>query len=454
MLGNRLFWKLFLSYWAALILFAAGTLIVASLYIEHTRAGHDKLDPQQQFQSHLNDARAAAAGGIESLTRWAHRVDAHELVPILVLDRSGHDLLGRETPERIQIRLQRLQLREMSGSSESRRSIGLADGREYWLIPDFEGATLRRFITRPRVMAVPLVLAALVGGLVCLLLARYLVSPIERLRRATLAYASGDFSQRVSPALGGRRDEIADLARAMDDMAERLDAMLASQRALLRDVSHELRSPLARVQAALGLARQRGGAEGELTRIERETERLNDLIGAILSFSRLESGVRAPVREPVELDQLLIDVANDAGLEADRRHVGVNAEPVAQATILGDPVLLHSALDNVLRNAVRHAPENSSVDVSLVEDVQDGITGSYVVRVRDQGAGVPADMLDRIFEPFVRVNTAQTGQASGIGLGLAIARRAVQAHNGSIEARNHPGGGLLVTIRLPRSARG
>ncbi|MGA7181115.1 MAG: ATP-binding protein [Thiobacillaceae bacterium] len=449
---NRLFWKLFLSYWAALILFAAGTLIAASLYLEHTRAGQDRSEPQQRFQSHLQDARAAAAGGIDSLKRWASRMDAHELVPLLVLDRDGHDLLGRDTPERTLVRLQRLQIREQLNAGVSRHAIHMANGDEFWLVPDLEGVTLRRFLSRPRVMAVPLVLAALIGGLVCLLLARYLASPMERLRKATQDYASGDFSQRVSPGLGNRRDEIADLAHAMDHMAERLDIMLKSQQALLRDVSHELRSPLARVQAALGLARQRGGAETELDRIERETERLNELIGAILSFSRLESGVRTPAWEAVELDQLLMEVVHNANLEAGQRHITVQAGHVPPAPFLGDPLLLHSALDNILRNAVCHAPENSSIEVSLKMDAEKGTQESYVVRVRDKGPGVPDDMLERIFQPFVRANTPQTGQSGGIGLGLAIARRAVQAHNGSIRAENHPDGGLVVTIRLPRSA--
>ncbi|HYP68540.1 MAG TPA: ATP-binding protein [Thiobacillaceae bacterium] len=447
---GRLFWKLFLSYWAALILFAAGTLIAASSYIEHTRAGHDKLDPQQRFQSHLRDARAAAARGIDNLKHWASRIDGDELVPLLLLDRDGHDLLGRETPERSLIRLQRLRMREQLNATDS-REIRLADGREYWLVPDFEGATLRRFISRPRVMAVPLVLAALVGGLVCLLLARYLTSPVARLRRATQAYASGDFSQRASPALGGRRDEIVDLAHAMDDMAERLDLMLKSQSALLRDVSHELRSPLARVQAALGLARQRGGAEGELDRIERETERLNELIGAILSFSRLESGVRTPARELIDLDQLLAEVVSNANLESKQRQVRVQSVDVAQAPYLGDPLLLHSALDNILRNAVHHAPENSAIEVSLTTDTEQGAKGGYIIRIRDHGPGVPEDMLDHIFQPFVRATAPQAGQAGGIGLGLAIARRAVEAHNGTVRAENHPDGGLLVTVCLPRS---
>lgn len=448
---NRLFWKLFLSYWAALILFAAGTLIAASLYLEHTRAGQDPFDPQQGFLSHLHDARAAAAGGIDNLRRWASHMDAHELVPLLVLDRNGHDLLGRDTPERTLVRLQRLQMREQLNAGVSRHAIHMADGREYWLIPDFEGVTLRRFLSRPRVMAVPLVLGALIGGLVCLLLARYLASPMERLCKATQDYASGDFSQRVSPTLGNRRDEIVDLAHAMDDMAERLDDMLKSQRALLRDVSHELRSPLARVQAALGLARQRGGAEAELDRIERETERLNELIGAILSFSRLESGMRTPVREPVELDQLLMEVVHDANLEAGQRHVTVQSGRIAPAPFLGDPLLLHSALDNILRNAICYAPENSNIEVSLSVDAEKGTKESYVVRVRDQGPGVPDEMLDRIFQPFIRANAPQAGQSGGIGLGLAIARRAVQAHNGTICAENHPDGGLVVTIRLPQS---
>jgi two-component system sensor histidine kinase CpxA len=294
---------------------------------------------------------------------------------------------------------------------------------------------------------VPVLLATLVGGLVCLLLAHYLSAPMVRLRKAAHAYAAGDFSQRVAPALGRRQDEIVDLARAMDDMAERLDVMLKSQRALLRDVSHELRSPLARVEAAMGLARQKGGNGPELDRIEREVERLNEMIGAILSYSRLQSGMRIPALEAIDLDQLLRETIDDANLEAGRRQVTVRAGELPPAPIQGDPQLLHSALENVLRNAVNHAPEGSSVDVSLNGVADNGSGGLYRIRVRDRGPGVPGDMLEQIFQPFVRAESAGT---HGIGLGLAIAQRAVNAHHGSIRAENCPDGGLSVIISLPK----
>ena len=292
-------------------------------------------------------------------------------------------------------------------------------------------------------------MAALLSGLVCLLLARYLTSPMERLRLASLAYAAGDFSKRVGPSLGGRRDEVVDLAHALDNMAERLDTLLHSQRGLLRDVSHELRSPLARVQAALGLARQRGrGNERELDRIEQQTERLNELIGEILTFSRLDTGVHKLVNESLDLSLLLAEMVDNTRLEGERRGIRVEYTQGTPAPCLADSMLLHSVLDNVLRNALLHSPDQGWIEVTLA---QDNSSGDHVIRVRDHGPGVPEGMQDAIFEPFVRVDAARDHNRGGVGLGLAIARRAIQAQRGQIRAENHPQGGLLVTIRLPRS---
>jgi two-component system sensor histidine kinase CpxA len=454
---HRLFWKLFLSFWVALVLFAAGSLVAASLYLDQARAKRDATTPYEHAELLVAGARHAAdTGGIAGLRAWARETDDKELVPILVLDREGHDLLDREVSARAQARW--LRHRQMVAEPGERRAdappplpfdlaVDMADGREYWLVADFEGATLGRFLTRPRVLAVPLILGTLVAGLVCLLLARYLASPMERLRAATALYASGDFSHRVGPSLGGRRDELADLAFAMDHMAERLAALIESQRALLRDVSHELRSPLARLQAALGLVRQRGGtiADSELERFEREADRLSDLVGGILSFSRLDSGVQDARREPVSLDQMMRDVVADTQAEAENHGCTLVLEAPAEMPCSGDPLLLHSAFENVLRNAVRHAPQGSEVRVGM--GVETGHT--YAITVEDAGPGVPQNMLERIFEPFVRVDEAREMQSGGFGLGLAIARRAVLAHGGTIAARNRPAGGLAVTIRLP-----
>lgn len=445
---RRLFWKLFLSFWAALVLFAVAVTIAASLYVDQMRRQEDAAPLYARYARYTAQAQAAVdARGLAGLRNWAKRVDAQELVPVLVLDAQGHDLLDRDVPARALSHLRRAMRSAAASGERARPAIHLADGRTLWLVPDFQGVTLGRFIGRPRVIAVPLLVAALAGGIVCLLLARYLAAPIERLRRATLSYAAGDFSQRVGPTLGTRRDEIVELAHALDHMAERLDGLLRAQKELLRDVSHELRSPLARVQAALGLARQQSGnaAARELDRIEHETERLGDLIGQILSLSRLESGVGLTVREPVSVNELLDEVARDAELEADAHGCKVRLFAPVATSLEGDPTLLHSAIENVLRNAVRHTRPGTDVNLVLSAEPADGCA----ITVEDRGPGVPEDMLPRIFEPFVRVGEARDRASGGYGLGLAIAQRAVQAHGGAITAANRPGGGLAITLRLP-----
>jgi two-component system sensor histidine kinase CpxA len=447
---HRLFLKLFLSYWAALVLFAAAVMVAAAVYLDQTRAQHDATPPFGHPESLRAAAQAALdSNGLDGLRAWARAVDEDELVPVLVLDREGYDLLGREASQRALAHLSRHLLNRGGAGPEGRAPIQVAGGSEFWLIPDSHGATLARLLSRPRVVTVPLILAGLMGGLVCFALARYLASPIARLREATHAYAAGDFTRRVGPTLGRRRDEIAELAQAMDTMAERIGTLVVSQRTLLRDVSHELRSPLARVQAAVGLARQRTGdlAVPELDRIEHEAERLSTLIGQLLSLSRLESGVQ-PQRQWLELDGLILEVLKDAAIEAQSAGCALRFATRMPCLILGDPMLLQSALENVVRNAVRHAPVDSEVVIHLLEDLA---TDEYVVRLSDRGPGVPNEMLSRIFEPFIRVDDARGPNNGGFGLGLGIARRAVVAYGGSIEAANRGGGGLEVTIRLPRT---
>lgn len=448
---HRLFWKLFLSFWATLILFSVAVMLSVSVYIDHLHKQQNTTAGSESISQHIARAQAKAnAHGIEGLSNWARDIDRKNLVPVLVLNDAGHDLLGREVSPRALGHLRRhLQLQNLPDERPI-PVIHMANGEQFWLVPDFESVTIGRFLSRPRVITFPLLIATFVGALVCLFLARYLAAPIERLRHAAQDYAGGDFSYRVGPSLGRRRDEIVDLAFALDDMAERLDTLIGSQRHFLRDVSHELRSPLARVHAALGLARQRAGniITPELDRIEREADCLNELIGKILSLSRLETGVSAPRRELIDLAQLLQEVVEDSHLEAHAKACAIELAPLPPASVEGDPALLHSAIENVLRNAIRHTVRESSVSVTLaVQPTNDGNT--CVIRIADHGPGVPEPMLHKIFEPFVRVSEARDRESGGYGLGLAIAHRAIRAHHGEIKACNRATGGLEVTIRLP-----
>ena len=318
---HSLFWKMFISFWIALILFSGTTLFTTSQYLERIQQQNAFSSLHERLLQHVAEAQhIVEREGVDGLKQWLRELDRSELVPLLLVDSDGVDLLGRPLSASANERLEREARgpRHGRGMARPRFTIQLPDKQEWRLLPDFQGVTLGRVLARPRVLALPLILATLTGGLVCFLLARSLTAPLGRLRRAAEIYAAGDLSARVTPSLGGRRDEIADLARAFDHMAQRLEEIMSSQRRLVSDVSHELRSPLARLQVALGLARQRteGRGAAELDRIEREAERLSELIGQLLSLAKLESGVTLVAHDPVDLVELLEGVVSDADFEA------------------------------------------------------------------------------------------------------------------------------------------
>ncbi|MGB2912584.1 MAG: ATP-binding protein, partial [Pyrinomonadaceae bacterium] len=290
-----------------------------------------------------------------------------------------------------------------------------------------------------------LLLTALI---VCYIFARYLTSPIKKLRTATQKLAEGDLSSRVVPMVGRRRDEIADLARDFDVMAERIETLVVSQRRLNSDISHELRSPLARMNVALELAKQKSNKETEpmLARIENESHRLNEMISRLLILAKLETN--SELVEPIRIDlaEIVNDVAEDADFEAQAKGRSVTVSAEEHCTVMGSENLLRSAIENVLRNAVRYTAEGTAVDVSLTAN-----NGHAVLQVSDHGGGVPEDELENLFRPFYRVGEDRTRKTGGIGLGLAIAERAILAHKGTISARNTDHG-LLVEIRLDKGA--
>ena len=295
---------------------------------------------------------------------------------------------------------------------------------------------------------------ALIGAAFCYWLARYVTSPVSKLRAATQAFARGNLNVRVAPEMGTRRDELTSLAQDFDLMAEQIEALIQSQRRLLGDISHELRSPLTRLNVALELARQRSGAEARsaLERIQREAESLNEMIGQLLALTRLETGTLHDERTEVDLVNLVREIAADADYEARSRQRSVVLNTVETCTVNGNQELLRRAINNVVRNAVHYTKEGTAVEIDLSTRREESTGKSNVViTIRDHGKGVPEESLTKIFEAFHRVDEARDRESGGTGLGLAIAQRAVKIHGGTITASNIDGGGLLVTISLPKA---
>lgn len=248
---------------------------------------------------------------------------------------------------------------------------------------------------------------------------------------------------------------MAQLVRDFDAMAERLEESVNAQSRLLNDISHELRSPLARLNVASALARQRSGVEAHsaLERIDLEADRLNDLIGGLLTIARLESGNDSRQKSPILLGEMIEGIAADADFEAQVRKCGVKCVIKDDCRVLGVASLLYSAIENVVRNAARYTQEGSSAEISLEPDLGNATGGAEaLIRIVDSGPGVPEDALDKLFRPFYRIDDARGRQTGGAGLGLAITERAVRLHGGSVKASNRPEGGLQVEIRLPLAA--
>jgi signal transduction histidine kinase len=282
------------------------------------------------------------------------------------------------------------------------------------------------------------VLAAV--GIICIAMALYIASPLRRLRHIVDQFGNGELSARADIS---RKDEFGSLSRAFNLMADRIQTLLTAERRLLQDISHELRSPLARLEFAVELARSSENRNASLDRIKRDLDRLGTLIGELFQVTRAEGDPGSRKNDDVELDSLVHLLVEDCALEAEVRHCRVLIHADAPVMIQGDAELLRRALENMLRNAIRHSPEGSAIEVGLKRQ-----NGTAVLSVRDYGTGVPEETLQDIFKPFFRVDSDRNRASGGVGLGLAIAQRAVLLHHGRVEAQNmYPG--LMMTMELP-----
>lgn len=465
---RSLFVKIFLSFWLGMAL----TSIAYSVLSLSTQIGQGG----KLRQSVRADRRQMAAEmlamfsqiaptlyereGTAPLDRYTRKTaDTSEILAFL-FDSNGRPLVsGSEIPSYVQIAATEAAQSRGPRNGNRNNYIALAQpitgpsGNSYiaavgmLALPPW---ALQRWQPIIRSISIRMAVALIFGGIICYLLAWRLTAPIRRLRTTAQRLASGDLSARVGEARGKSGDEVADLGHDLDRMAERIETLVESQKRLVRDVSHELRSPLARFNVALGLVRQHSSsaADSYFERIERDAERLNELIGELLTLSLLESGTEQLLREPVTLDALVAKVSQDAAFEAESRRKSVAVIACEPLTVEGNSELLRRAVENVVRNAVRYTREGMAVEIAL-RSLQDEGGGHAVITVRDHGPGVPDESLTKLFLPFYRVEDARDRQSGGTGIGLAITDRAVKLHNGTVNARNATGGGLLIEIRLP-----
>ena len=457
---HSLYWRIFLAFWAALALILVGTVTVAVNATSH-RTDRPWV---QRGQLYAQAARAFESGGPEALTGWLHSLPSEPFGRTFVVGPDGREMLGRPLPPALSAAAGGT----VAGGARPTTPGAIAPiggalvlvtagGTTYHVVigPVRDSPRLFGELEQPGVPFAILAIALAVSAAVCFVLARYLASPVDRLRIATRQMAAGDLNVRVQPALRRRQDDLGLLAADLDAMAERLRQLLEARQQLLRDVSHELRSPLARLQLALSLARrERGEAERHLARIGSEADRLEQLIARTLKLVRLERPAHALEQLRVDVGELLHQIVADVAIEADDRGCRVELDAGAGLVVSGDPELLRSAFENVIRNAVRYSPGGATVAIRAHRGRLEGADDAVQVNVHDRGPGVPEKDLGLIFEPFYRVDAAREHRsAGGEGLGLAIAARAVALHGGRITARNLEGGGLALTVTLPSVAR-
>ena len=449
---RTLFVKILVWFWLAyaLVLLAHFLSTEAAMREEprpHFPPGQQTMLAQVAIEKLEREGQPAAAEFLDTLEKTTRS-------RAFLFDRDGNEVTGRQaTPAA----LEAAQSFSEDGGTRPRRpegewrvrSITGKNGGQYLYVSAEQHPPRPPFPFLPHVWWAQLLAFLITAGIVCYVLARYLSSPIVKLRDATRKLAEGDLTARVG-STSRRRDELVDLGRDFDVMAERIETLMTSQQRLLHDISHELRSPLTRLNIALELARQGDSSEASwaMDRIELESQRLNALINQLLALARMESAASAQTKTLVNLQELVNEVATDADFEARTQDKAVRVVRNESGFLHGDGQLLRSAIENVVRNAVMYTPAGTEVEVGLCHQHTDGGEGA-LIRVRDRGQGVPPAALADIFRPFYRVGDARDRQTGGVGLGLSISQRAVEVHGGTIKASNAAGGGLVVEITLP-----
>jgi two-component system sensor histidine kinase CpxA len=472
---HSLFLRIFVLFWIAMALIVGGSIAVT-----FTVAAHEYESRELQRRPAaiaIEASEALGKGGIAALKKWLsdheHSIADRDLY---IIGPDGGDILGRRLSDNAARRLEYFNRESMSDPESQASPSGSmanpppprnfrpqraapqlvgADGSTYTVLLVPRRPSIFGALSLPGISLMILCIALVVSAFASWWLAQHLSAPIRRIQEGARALASenldarGGKGLRVSLGFEDRKDELAVLARDFDAMADGLIENRAAVTRLLRDISHELRSPLARMRLAVGLARRPSAdPERQLDRLEREIERLDDLISQLLRLARL-NGTDSPIeRESFDIDELIQEVVHDANFEGAPKGCTVTIAGATGRWVIGNRELLRSAIENVLRNAVRYSPAGAQVEVA-VESGESGLA----VSIRDRGPGVPQADLERIFEPFFRVAESRDRDTGGEGIGLAITSQVMRAHGGSARAANRGGGGLEVRLGLPPASR-
>jgi two-component system sensor histidine kinase CpxA len=450
-----LYWKIFLGFWVTSLILGSGAVILSDALRQQSAIDMQGLTPLKLVDRSVFIVRRLP----DEIDEWKIQLAANDIHFHVAYEQKS----PLSTPlfnDNIQQMIDALDTSiYQTQSSVTRLRIGRKErsitGEQIRFVLDMPGTNILKAKAWVNDIGVQFTLGLVLSALVCFVLARYLTRNIKQLSIATRALASGDLSARAKLFNLSKNDELSQLGLDFNDMATALETSLENQKRLVRDISHELRSPLARLQIALEIARQKDNSK-ELDRIEKEANRLNELIGQLLSMP----DDSAPLSDTIDLTELLESIIDDCTIEAEVKHVNLSLHTDCQESLVAATVeQLHSAMENIIRNAIHYTANNSQVtiDLSLVnipntesenQAIRHTSSSYFQVSINDCGPGVPKDDLDQIFQPFYRVDRARNRDTGGYGIGLAIVQRVIQRHKGSVSAKN-TGAGLSVQILLP-----
>ncbi|CAB3880478.1 HAMP domain-containing sensor histidine kinase [Achromobacter denitrificans] len=454
---RSLFWRAFLTFWSAMAIILVCGMMLTAAVAWYRFNSLDGLNPASLTR---DAAQIARTQGEEGLARWVQAMDQrYSALKIYIMDAQDADILGRRLPTRMHDWLSSYRAAPGRPPQADYAPAEPAGERVSWWEPQWlalpdDTELLMLFLpfdsSHWEVLALsPVALALLLFALAvtapfCWALTRHVTAPLAQLRQATHALSAGRLGAHTPAKLARRKDELGLLARDFNAMADRLKALVDTREQLLHNIAHELRSPLARLRLAAELARRKDERQDlQLDRIERECERLDSLVGNTLRLARL--GALPVPTDTLDLAEIVSAVVEDARYEAGGRQIRIAWEPHPPVPLVGDRCSLASAIENVLRNALRFAPAHSAIRVRLLVSAREAC-----LEIEDRGPGVAHEELESLFEPFYRTASGARKPGSGAGLGLSIAHAAVAAHKGRMSARNMSPQGLSVRLELPR----
>lgn len=458
--ANSLFGRIFLWFWIAAFVIVSGALWLTKQFSSEYELSpaSDKVEIRLAETASKLERSKGRRGGM-TLSQLLRRIARRDGEAILLVEPKSKNVIYSFPYEVWPDKKPFLQLKDSSVPFTIKTSMGkfygpvavLLDEQQYKLFigkPSPPGLLKRLRRNNPGIF---FSIALVLSGLLCAWMAWSLVRPLRQLQAAVQLMSKGDLEAKVQGA-NERTDEIGQLSQDFNRMSHQVATLMAGQRRLLADISHELRSPLARLEVAIGIAyhhcpqTESEPISKQLARIEKEAHQIEAMLQQILTLSRLESLQNPYEKIGFAVAPMLIEIVNDAQFEAQAEAKEVELIGVTDACIVGDEQLLASACSNVIRNAVKYCSTKVEVRVVQERDI-------IIVEVGDDGAGVDEQQLQDIFTPFYRLSASRNRNSGGVGLGLAIAQQAVIFHKGEITACNKESGGLLVTLTFPISSQ-